>query len=183
LKQFSGHQDVVRSVAMLDDCLATLGDFVSVGNDGYNTVQIIILRLIKTWKLDGDCTRTIQAHDSFIYTVKVFRGHIFTAGEDRTIKIWRLSGDDIYCVQSISIPALSIWSLCVTPTGNIICGSSDGRIYVFSPQEGLSPDPTMLSSFQQRLNTMQMSKEVLSGSACSSSNVLSGPGILDKMKI
>lgn len=116
-------------------------------------------RTIKFWRLDGECTHTIRAHDSFIYAIRVHRGHLFSAGEDRTLKVWRQSGGQrLECVQAIPLPAVSIWAVDCTAAGEVVCGCSDGRIYVFSPHEALDPEACVLAEFRSRLSSFQVSK-------------------------
>lgn len=89
------------------------------------------------------------------------KGHIFTAGEDSLVKVWRLEENSLKCIQSIPIPAISIWTLCITNYGDLICGASDGRIYIFTPHIDVTPECEMLENFQERLKSTSISKEIL----------------------
>lgn len=159
---------MVRSVISLDDSLEELGDFASCGNDGYYSETlpkrdwlIRYTRNIKFWKLSGECTLSLKAHDSFIYTIKVFRNHLFSAGEDRTLKVWHWSKSrGIECIQAISLPVVSIWALDCTAAGEVICGCSDGRVYLFSPHRALESTSNTSKEFQSRLHNFQVSKAV-----------------------
>jgi phospholipase A-2-activating protein len=51
-----------------------------------------------------------------------------SSGEDRSIKIW----NDGECIQTITLPAISIWSVSVQPSGDIVVGSSDGNVRIFT---------------------------------------------------
>lgn len=120
---------------------------------------------------------SLKAHDSFIYTIKAYRDHLFSAGEDRTLKIWRRTdGRRIECVQAISLPVVSIWTLDCTATGNVLCGCSDGRVYVFSPHEALDPDARVVKEFQSRLGSFQVSKTLTGDREVSQREDLLNPG-------
>lgn len=130
---------MVRSIKVLEGDFGSLADFVSVGNDG----------ALKLWRLSGKETFSIDAHDSFIYSVCASKDRIFTAGEDRCIKVWAKDGSGLQCVQRIEMPATSLWSLAVSPLGQVFCGASDGRLYVFGASK--SDNREMLTEFDQRI--------------------------------
>lgn len=92
------------------------------------------------------------------------------------IKIWRVSGGKLYCAQTIPIPAISIWSLEVTFDGDIICGASDGRIYIFTPRDDVFADERTLEDYQNRLRKMQTNKEILDTKTAEGSETLTRQG-------
>ena len=55
--------------------------------------------------------------------------------------------------QQIEIPAMSVWSLTVLPNGDIVCGTSDYKIYVFTQNpDRRAPDDIIVSfTILQRL--------------------------------
>lgn len=45
---------------------------------------------IRIWTTEGDLVYTLSGHTSFIYSLSVLpTGEIVSAGEDRTVRIWR----------------------------------------------------------------------------------------------
>ncbi len=168
VKVFSGHEDAVRGVVMLEGPFSRLGDFASVSNDGK----------IKIWNLaGGQCVLTISAHDSFIYTIRMIGNLLISGGEDRVIKVWAVVEKDaaehgavVECIQAIPIPALSIWSIDATTDGRLVCGCSDGRIYVFSSSSEMDSlgDGEMLRDYRGRLSEMQIGSKTVTSSHDSS---------------
>lgn len=156
---------------MTDGDFKSLGDFLSVGNDG----------LLIFWSLDStDPKNIVNAHESFIYTVTSSKKFIATAGEDRIVKLWTLdsNGNSISCTQSIPIPASSIWSVKFDSEGiNLFCASSDGYIYQFSNNLELQcgSDDQAYKEFNSRLNSMQLSSGQMN-SQVSELDVLKNPG-------
>ena len=61
-----------------------------------------------------------------------------SSSEDRTVKIWR----DGQCVQTITHPAISIWTVAACEeTGDIVSGASDNIIRIFSRDPDRQADP------------------------------------------
>lgn len=143
MRTFLGHEQSVRAISLLGSEYLSVGDFVSVGNDGN----------IKIWKLDGRCVLTVKAHDSFIYSVICAGSLIVTAGELGILKFWKMMNNCLNCIQTIGLPVSSIWSLAETvDTHDILCATSDGRIYVFSNSPNASDQTkSYLYPFEKRL--------------------------------
>ena len=66
--------------------------------------------------------------------MKSFNGLVFTASEDKSIKVWNpdKSNDPL---QSIALPAQSLWCLTVISNGDFAVGCSDASIRVFTNNE------------------------------------------------
>ena len=47
-------------------------------------------------------------------------GDFVTGGEDRTLRVWGPGGE---CVQTIHMPAQSVWAVAALPNSDIVCGS------------------------------------------------------------
>lgn len=47
-------------------------------------------------------------------------GGFVTGGEDRTLRVWEPAGE---CVQTIHVPAQSVWAVATLPNSDIVCGS------------------------------------------------------------
>ena len=72
----------------------------------------------------------LHGHEAYIYSIAISpNGDIVSAGEDRTVRVFR----DGQCIQTITHPAISIWSVATCQeTGDIVSGASDKTIRVFS---------------------------------------------------
>lgn len=60
----------------------------------------------------------------FLFTFRVSMvtpdGGFVTGGEDRTLRVWGPEGE---CVQTIHVPAQSVWAVASLPNLDIVCGS------------------------------------------------------------
>ncbi|KAI0476587.1 ubiquitin homeostasis protein lub1 [Xylariaceae sp. FL0804] len=112
--------DVVRALCKVPPGHASGADIASASNDG----------VIRLYKLSGQPVGELHGHDSFIYALAVLpSGELVSAGEDRTLRVWR----GAECVQTITHPAISVWTVDVCPaTGDIVSGASDGVVRVFT---------------------------------------------------
>jgi phospholipase A-2-activating protein len=83
---------------------------------------------------------SLQGHESFIYSLATLpSGELVSSSEDRTVKIW--SGSE--CIQTITHPAISVWSVAACKeTGDIVTGASDRitRVFTRSPDRQASPE-------------------------------------------
>ena len=81
----------------------------------------------------------LHGHEAYIYSIAISpNGDIISAGEDRTVRVFR----DGKCIQTITHPAISIWSVAVCEeTGDIVSGASDKTIRVFSRDPERHADP------------------------------------------
>ncbi|KAI9293034.1 PFU-domain-containing protein [Neoconidiobolus thromboides FSU 785] len=139
------HTDCVRSI----DEVKNLG-FISCGNDG----------VVKVWDYSFNLIQELHGHTSFVYSVQTIDPEQFlfaSSGEDRSIRIWK----EGKCIQTITLPALSIWTLKVLPNQNIVAGSSDSVVRVFTKIQEEVADNDTLKAFeekvgQQSINTNQV---------------------------
>jgi len=132
---FKGHTQAVRALVKLPQSPSL---FASAGNDA--TVRI--------WNLDGQAVRVMDGHDSFIYSLSSMpSGEIISSGEDRTVRIWDpISGQ---LTQTVTVPAISVWTVSACPdNGDIVCGSSDNMIRVFTRAEERIASSSELSHFE-----------------------------------
>lgn len=118
VQTFTGiHNDVIRKVVMLDSGKK----FASASNDC--TVKICSTD-------DGQVLSTLWGHESFVYDLKLTSSNeLISCGEDRSVRIWSLDG---ILKQVIRLPAISIWCIDSLPNGDLIVGSSDNTIRIFS---------------------------------------------------
>lgn len=116
-----GHTDAVRCVAAIPGGAT----FASSSNDG-----TIIIFALET----GDALITLHGHTSFVYSLAFLpeREELVSVGEDRTMRIWNETGANI---QTVPIPATSVWAVGVVGNGDLVTGSSDGAVRVWTRDE------------------------------------------------
>lgn len=136
LQTIPGLPDVVRALCKLPQNHSSGAAFASAGND----------QIIRLWTRDGVEVLQLHGHEAFIYSLAVLpNGDLASASEDRTVRIWR--GTE--CIQTITHPAISVWSVAVCPeTGDIATGASDKMLRIFTrdPERYANPDvPCLLS--------------------------------------
>lgn len=112
--------DVVRALCKLPSSNSTGAHFASASNDG----------IIRLYTLQGQLVASLHGHESFIYSLAALpSGELVSSSEDRTVKIW----NGTQCVQTITHPAISVWSVAAcSETGDIVTGASDRIARVFS---------------------------------------------------
>jgi phospholipase A-2-activating protein len=120
LRTIEGHTDVPRCFCKIPQGHWSGAAFASAGND----------EIIRLWSLDGAPRGELHGHEAYIYSIAILpNGDIVSSGEDRTVRVFR----DGQCIQTITHPAISIWSVAACPeTGDIVSGASDKTIRVFS---------------------------------------------------
>ncbi|XP_020365770.2 phospholipase A-2-activating protein isoform X2 [Rhincodon typus] len=135
-RTFMGHNDCVRGLAILNEL-----EFLSCSNDA----------TVRRWQITGECLHTYYGHTNYIYCLSVFpNGEDFvTTGEDRSLRIWKHG----VCSQTIRLPAQSIWSCCVLDNGDIVVGSSDGVIRVFTEAEERTATAEEIQTFENELSS------------------------------
>ncbi|XP_078070420.1 phospholipase A-2-activating protein isoform X5 [Mustelus asterias] len=133
---FTGHNDCVRGLAILNEL-----EFLSCSNDA----------TIRRWQISGQCLHIYYGHTNYIYSLSVFpNGEDFvTTGEDRSLRIWK----DGECTQTIRLPAQSIWSCCVLDNGDVVVGSSDSIIRVFTEAEERTASAEEIQTFENELSS------------------------------
>ncbi|OLY84996.1 Phospholipase A-2-activating protein [Smittium mucronatum] len=141
VKTYTGHSDCVRALVDLEN-----GSFASAGNDGS----------IRVWDVDGSCLMELYGHSSFIYSIVLLpTGELASSSEDRSIIIWR-DGEN---VQTIFLPATSIWCLSTISNGDIVCGTSDDNAYVFTRNKDRYADSSTLNTFNEANSNFAESKK------------------------
>ncbi|PVV03776.1 hypothetical protein BB560_001735 [Smittium megazygosporum] len=131
VQSYMGHEDCVRSLKAL-----SRDSFVSAANDGS----------LMIWNLNGDCLAKLYGHESFVYSISLLStGEIVSSAEDRTVRIWKDNDN----VQTIILPATSLWCTDTMPNGDIICGTSDSKVYIFSKNENRLGDTSTIKHFNE----------------------------------
>lgn len=144
LVSFDG-RDVVRALAKVDGH-PTGAQIASASNDG----------VIRLWTLDGNLRGELHGHESFIYSLAVLpSGEIVSSGEDRSIRIWK----DTECVQVITLPAISVWSVAACSNGDIIAGSSDKLARIFTRDQARQADDATIAEFDEAVQSSALPKQ------------------------
>jgi phospholipase A-2-activating protein len=141
-----GTTDIVRALCRVPRSNATGADFASAGNDG----------IIRLWNFQGEIAQ-LHGHESFIYCLDALpSGELVSSGEDRSLRIWR--GTD--CVQTITHPAISVWSVAVChKTGDIVSGASDRVARVFTRDPARAADAELLKQFDESVQASSIPQE------------------------
>lgn len=128
--------DVVRALSRVRKH-PTGAKIASAGNDF----------LIRLWQFNGAEVGMLHGHESFIYALDSLpTGELVSSSEDRTVRIWK----GLSCIQTISHPALSIWSVSVCQqTGDFATGASDNVARVFTRNRERIASPEVLQEFSE----------------------------------
>jgi phospholipase A-2-activating protein len=91
---------------------------------------------------------TLTGHTSFIYQLAVLpSGDLVSSSEDRSVRVWKGASFGIKCLvhpnesadgecaQVLVHPAISVWTVSTLPNGDIVSGSSDKMVRIFSASE------------------------------------------------
>lgn len=129
--------DVVRALCKVPASNPTGAQFASASNDG----------IIRLYTLQGELVASLFGHESFVYSLAALpSGELVSSGEDRTVRVW----NGTQCVQTITHPAISVWSVAVcNETGDIVSGASDRITRVFSRSPERHAAPEAIQQFEQ----------------------------------
>ena len=165
LNSIKGHTDVVRCFCKLPPGHWSGAAFASAGND----------EVIRLWTINGKQLAELDGHNAYIYSVTILsNGDIVSSSEDRTVKIWR----DGKCIQTITHPAISIWTVTACPeTGDIASGASDNIIRIFSRDPERQADEETIKSFEESNRMYAIPAETASQGQPFQTENLPGPGM------
>lgn len=158
----SGHTDCVRGVTYLGE-----STIMSCANDG----------TLRKWHVPtGLLLDKMDVHNNYIYSVAVdLKSGLFAfVGENHILSVWTEEAKDKR--QVIYHPATSVWSVALLPNSDIVTGSSDGYIRIFTK------DPSRYASKEER---DEFDKETLAKMTSNSTarfpgkEAISGPGAFD----
>jgi len=137
LRSIKDSRDVVRALCKVPESNPSGAQFASASNDG----------VIRLFSLQGILVGELHGHESFIYSLAALpTGELVSSGEDRTVRVW--NGNQ--CVQTITHPAISVWSVAVCKeTGDIVTGASDRVTRVFSREKERQADPAVMQQFEK----------------------------------
>lgn len=150
LQTLTGHTDCVRALTDFPD----LNLFVSAANDAS----------IKIWNYSGENIQTLYGHTNYIYSVAncktIGQDCFVSSDEDRTVRIW----ENGINTESITLPAQSVWSVACLKNGDIVTGSSDGLVRIFTRDEARYASPENLTKFKEEVdNLLQQSTQEIGG--------------------
>ncbi|CAB3243021.1 unnamed protein product [Arctia plantaginis] len=143
ISTLTGHTDCVRGIVV-----AGLETFLSCSNDAS----------IKLWTNKGQCLNTFYGHSNYIYSISLNPGveqGFATCGEDGSVRLW--AGGD--CVRDIRLPVQSVWSVTCLENGDIVTGSSDGLVRVFTKDPARFADEPTLKAFEEEVQKMQAAQQ------------------------
>jgi len=145
IQNFKGHEDCVRSLGVVSDA-----EFLSCSNDA----------TVRRWAVtSGDCLGIYYGHTNYIYCISILpNGEDFvTGGEDRTMRVWK-GGKN---VQTIYHPSESVWCVCALSNGDIVSGSSDGMIRVFTQDQDKVASAEVLAAHEASLASAPVASQPL----------------------
>ncbi|XP_071874817.1 phospholipase A2 activator protein [Bombus fervidus] len=141
--KLTGHTDCIRDISVINS-----NEVLSCANDA----------TVRHWNVSlGTCLGTYCGHENYIYSILALENgtSIFTCGEDRTLRIWH----NAELSQTITLPTQSVWCLALLPNGDIVTGSSDGvvRIFTCNPEEYAELEE--LQEFEQQVASVKLNAQ------------------------
>ena len=147
MAEFSA-KDVCRALVKIPQGHTTGGQLLSASNDS----------VIRVWTLKGDLISELHGHEAFIYSLAVLPdGTFVSSGEDRTVKIWQ----DTSCIQTITLPTVSVWSVAACPNGDIIAGSSDKMARIFTADPDRVADAAVEAEFIEAVKSSAIPQQTV----------------------
>lgn len=150
LRLLKGHTDCVRSILALSN-----GGLISCANDA----------TIRVWNDDGECVHEMSGHTNYIYAVAQQKALgedcVVSCGEDSTLRMWNIStGQQVG--EPLVHPAQSVWSVTCLQNGDIVTGSSDGIVRVFTKDAARVAPEAVLKAHTLAVETrkQQMSEDL-----------------------
>ncbi len=153
LAVFGGHTDAVRGLTLLEGGES----FASCGNDGNIHLYSLHGASSSATSTPIQPVQVLSGHTSFVYSLATIpggKGELVSSGEDRSVRIWR----DGALVQTITLPAISVWSVSVLPNGDIVCGSSDAAARVFTRDAALVANEASLKAYEHAISTQVLNQ-------------------------
>ncbi|KAL0132928.1 hypothetical protein PUN28_000573 [Cardiocondyla obscurior] len=143
--KLKGHTDCVRDIVDIKE-----DEFLTCANDA----------TIRHWNATlGTCLGTYCGHENYIYSIAAISNgtYVYSSGEDRTIRIWYNAEPK----QTIVLPTQSIWSIDLFSNGDLVAGSSDGAVRIFSCDPERYANREMLEAFEKEVATTTLNAQVI----------------------
>lgn len=123
--------------------------FASAGNDA----------VIRLWTLEGRELAQLHGHENFIYSLAALpTGEVVSSSEDRSVRVWK----DTQCIQTITHPAISVWSVAVcSENGDIVTGASDRIVRVFTRSEERHAAQAVLQAFDESVKSSSIPQQAM----------------------
>lgn len=142
LRLLKGHTDCIRGLVPLK----ANGEFVSCSNDA----------TLRFWNEHGECIKEMSGHANYIYSLAhnsaVDEACVVSCGEDSTLRMWDIhSGEEKG--DPLIHPAQSVWSVACLRNGDIVTGSSDGIVRVFTKDPARFAPEMIRAAFDKAVET------------------------------
>ena len=149
MRKIKGSDSPVRALCRIPKGHPSGADFASACNGG----------VIRFWTIDGRQVGEAHGHESFIYSlVSSPSGEIISSGEDRTLRVWK----GYECIQTITHPAISVWSVAVcAETEDIVSGASDKIVRVFTRTQGRFADAETTAQFEDSVKASSIPQQTV----------------------
>jgi len=145
--KLTGHTDCVRDIVDIKE-----DEFLTCANDA----------TIRHWNTKlGTCLGTYCGHENYIYSIAAVPNgtYVYSTGEDRTIRIWH----NTELSQTIFLPTQSIWCINLFSNGDIVAGSSDGAVRIFSPDSERYASQEILQAFEKEVASTSLNARQVIG--------------------
>ncbi|XP_070162240.1 phospholipase A-2-activating protein isoform X2 [Polyergus mexicanus] len=133
--KLTGHADCIRDIVDIKE-----DEFLTCANDA----------TIRHWNAKlGTCLGTYCGHENYIYSIAAIPNgtYVYSSGEDRTIRVWY----NAELNQTIVLPTQSIWCIELFSNGDIVAGSSDGAVRIFSSDPERYANSETLQAFEKEV--------------------------------
>jgi len=138
----TGHTDAVRGIAVVSK-----EEFLTCSNDA----------TVRRWSASGEQRGTYYGHQNYIYSISLMpNGRDWvTSGEDRTMRVW----ENNEIIQTIYLPAISVWSVCALQNGDIAASTSDGMVRVFSKDPSRQASQDLQELFKEEISKCSLAAQ------------------------
>jgi phospholipase A-2-activating protein len=145
---FQASNDILRALCRVPLAHGSGADIATAGND----------KSIRLWTIQGKLVGELIGHENFVYSLtSLTSGELVSCGEDRTVKIWK----GLECVQTIPHPAISVWCVATSPTGDIATGTSDNVVRIFTRDPKRLADEATLKEHDEAVENSLVPQQAL----------------------
>ena len=78
-----------------------------------------------------------------------------TSSEDRSVRVW----EEGEVVQTLYLPAISVWSVCVLQSGDIAAATNDGCVRVFTRDPARQASQDIQEIFEAELSKVALAAQ------------------------